>query len=653
MATPGSCAAWSRGSDTVQLKIKCKKAEAQPGLFLCERHAPWGAEPRLPPRFYGDRILEELIFYDVTRVCIITLPDGRTRERQLEINQCTHVLQKDAHGVPTKRCANRGNFCWPYCPAHLITNLFLWPDLQLIIPGEFQLGLYAFRPGVGLQSPVFVKTAQIASSLHYSAFPTLGAPVAGQQYYFLPCAHEQSYRAMETLFGQKTTMPYTFEYSGPRALESVLLDTTFRRGCLTLANTTSPATACNATIVNADETVSVALCAAKPIYLGQAIFVNYEGEGDKLLPHYDFQHMPTIHYRPPFPPPPAAGTLYDFCRLIADQQPTVPLPPLPGLVGAGLRIQQTKLLEIQAAMQFYDNYAYRFATLHTLPFLQQSETWVEMVAHGLACSHNLGIQNFIDRMLERGGDLFLRTFRYYCTQERVRVKKDCKSRFIFQPMETFEHEDPTPAVPHFLRLVMYMFLAAYHPHATPDDIILEAAPRVHWLNSMFQASPVWGYTNGIAAEAVIVALYMGGLPESMDWGTLPICAQLLAEQRKFYHKLNKFSTLPKECTHVNLPLALFCPWASLGCSTETYNRLFKQLTCALDNTPLTPIALGLLHHQIFAVYTEALNAVVDFFETTTLTSVAQLRTVFHDVWFPQEQNYARAVCDLLTAAGPF
>lgn len=411
-----TCTARMRDPHTQQLRIKCTEAEAVLGSLLCARHSFGGCEPRLPPRFTVEgKIYEEEVFYQ-NRSCTITLPNGQTRTRPLDVHRCDHVVQTTVHGAPDQRCVNSGPLCWPFCPTHLIHNLHLWPDVQLLVAEEFQLGLFAFKPGLGEHSPVFVRTAQLASSIHYSAFPSEGMVASGRPYYPVPCASEQSMMTMQGLFGT-CTMPYTFKYTGPCAREAVLLDTTFRRSCITLANTTTPRSACNVNIVDVQDAVAVALCALQDISNGDAIFVNYLGDELDPQQQYAFDHLPHLHYAPPFPARPAAGTLYDFARASGGIDDIIPRPAVAqASVDAGMAVQQTKLVQMRAAMQYFDTYTCRLASLPTLPFLPQCQAWLQMLAHALTQTHTLGVGAFVDRMLARGGDLFLAAFHTYCRQ---------------------------------------------------------------------------------------------------------------------------------------------------------------------------------------------------------------------------------------------
>lgn len=212
---------------------------------------------------------------------------------------------------------------------------------------------------------------------------------------------------------------------------------------------------------------------------------------------------------------------------------------------------------------------------------------------------------------------------------------------------------------HCLRVLMYGLMAGIHPEtATVADMVAEAAHRVQLLSRLFATDDVWGCNNGMAAEAVVVAIHMVGLPLRddiggvRDWWTLPICTRLTPNQeQKFYHKPNIFPCLPaSQVTHVNMGLALFCPWAARGCSAEQHNLLFKHLTVNDSNTPIVPVALGILHHRIFTLYCHALTEVGDYFARTPLQSVPLLRTAFAEFWFSHEQQFTRAICDVLLTA---
>ena len=244
---------------------RCREPECKPNLGLCSLHSPYGAEPRLPPRLGLDgMILEESTFF-VPR-CRKVTSDASVTSKPIHRMQC-HAL------TPNGRC---GNWCslLPFCPTHTLFKLNVLIDLQSIVEGQFDLGMYAFNVCMGYKAPVFVTGSEVVSATHLSAFresyrDRVGR-TNGRTFYTVLCAEPLPESDRAKIYGSMTA-PNTFSLPG-----GLMIDCTWWQSVITMPN--MQAGRCNAHLVPHEVSArvpSVSIETTSPIRQGAAVFVSY------------------------------------------------------------------------------------------------------------------------------------------------------------------------------------------------------------------------------------------------------------------------------------------------------------------------------------------------------------------------------------------
>lgn len=607
---------------------RCREPECKPNFGLCTLHSPYGAEPRLPPRLgSGGMILEESTFF-VPR-CRVVTSDASVTTKPIYRMQC-HAL------TPQGRC---GNWCslLPFCPAHTLFKLNVLIDLQSIVEGQFDLGMYAFNVCIGYRAPVFVTGSEVVSATHLSAFrETYRDRVGrtnGRTFYTVLCAEPLPESDRAKIYGSMTA-PNTFSMPGGQ-----MIDCTWWQSVITMPN--MQAGRCNAHLVPhevAARMPSVSIETTGPIRQGAAVFVSYS-ESREGVDAYDFSMMPQIENEPRMPSTPAEGTLYDFRRTVDGLHPLPPLLPASSSGDAGmLKIEQTTVRDLDGMIHFFEKG--QFGRIRSLPSVLDCQTWVQQLIDLLDRTGGFGARLLVDAVLEHRGPLLVEALRLWHAQQQIKLRKEAPSRGSKRTCS--EAEDAAELCGRDVGFLIVLLAVVMPVKELRPEQVVEVASE-HIATFMCKLIDVdlraWSEYDSIVARAVV-----GLLLQIAPW------RRPLIDTAASPFKAVDFDQMRvREGWCINLPVALLCPDGA--CTVRTH---FKQWrTRLVENytyVAIRPQRLQRTHRQVFDALREVLTTVYTTLVERGHLEIPVLRTVMNDMCLEVEHRAAKKVALVLESA---
>lgn len=530
------------------------------------------------------------------------------------------------------RCENWCSLL-PFCPTHCLFKLNLLIDLQAIVPGQFDLGMYAFNVCVGPRAPVFVSGSEMVSGTHLSSFRETEKDVIGRTngraFYTVLCAERMTELERAAVYDSLTGCNVFTLADGS------MMDCTWYQGIITMAN--MQAGQCNARFVPHEISAgvhSVSVETTRPVRQGGAIFALYsdEREGEDA---YDFSRIPRTEETPVLPGLPAEGTLYDFRRGVAEV-----LPPLPTLRAVGrtekglIKIEQTEVRDMRGMIAFFKGGV--FGRIMSLPAFSECQTWLKQLVDLLDRTRGFGVRLTLDMALRFRGELLVESLQLWHKRRQFAPARQLPNRT--GKRRRVAEEPRQEAFSRDLAL-MVIIMAVVMPSRTlsPDAIVGLAYEHLSsFLSKLIDASERgWSESDSVVARAVV-----GFFLQMAPWKR-PLLIESLTRSKAEFDQLKV-----REGWCINLPVALLCPDGASSVHTQ-----FKQWRTRIIEehayVAIRPPRLQRVHTKVFARMRKVLASVYDEFIARSTESVPLLRTVLGDICLDLEYNAASEVAEIL------